>query len=257
MKQRPYQRSDLQSGQCFIYSPSQNKYFLFKNKTVFVQQTLGDIWERDSNIIDQKIPLSLWGWMNCVGAAVIMQLLSPQDWLDGIQAALLVITIFPMFAALFVKHTPPPTFLKNLHFARTLSKFNGAVSVWQFKACEDRRVGVALYICPPWEIISDVSHKISRKKELKYGKIWSMSPNSDLRHLKAHFFTASFVWRFRFVIFIALHLQSTNAFKQSKKETLYVVFGRRCTVLLWGQILGLFLGLTGVFCPDDPLSPRF
>ena len=84
-----------------------------------------------------------------------------------------------------------------------------------------------------------------------------MSPNSDLRHLKAHFFTASFVWRFRFVIFIALHLQSTNAFKQSKKETLYVVFGRRCTVLLWGQILGLFLGLTGVFCPDDPLSPRF
>ena len=35
-----------------------------------------------------------------------MQLLSPQDWLDGIQAALLVITIFPMFAALFVKHTP-------------------------------------------------------------------------------------------------------------------------------------------------------
>ena len=174
MKQRPYQRSDLQSGQCFIYSPSQNKYFLFKNKTVFVQQTLGDIWERDSNIIDQKIPLSLWGWMNCVvGAGVIMQLLSPQDWLDGIQAALLVITIFPMFAALFVTHTPPPTFLKNLHFARTLSKFNGAVSVWQFKACEDRRVGVALYICPPWEIISDVSHKISRKKSwnmAKYGR---------------------------------------------------------------------------------------
>ena len=64
-----------------------------------------------------------------------------------------------------------------------------------------------------------------------------MSPNSDLRHLKAHFFTASFVWRFRFVIFIALHLQSTNAFKQSKKETLYVVFGRRCTVFLWGQVL--------------------
>ena len=28
-----------------------------------------------------------------------MQLLSPQDWLDGIQAALPVITIFPMFVA--------------------------------------------------------------------------------------------------------------------------------------------------------------
>ena len=39
--------------------------------------------------------------MNCA-AAVIMQLLSPQDWLDGIQAALLVITIFPVFVALFV-----------------------------------------------------------------------------------------------------------------------------------------------------------
>ena len=40
--------------------------------------------------------------MNCAAASVIMQLLSPQDWLDGIQAAFLVITIFPMFATLFV-----------------------------------------------------------------------------------------------------------------------------------------------------------
>ena len=70
------------------------------------------------------------------------------------QPSLPVITIFPNVCRT----------VQNSHFAGTLSKFNGAVSVWQFKACEVRNVGGALYISPPWEIISDVCHKISRKE---------------------------------------------------------------------------------------------
>ena len=165
MKQRSYQRSDLQSTQCFIYSPSRNKYFLYSKTIQFLYGPdirwhmgtwLSHNWPKNS-----LVTLALW--MNCA-AAVIMQLLSPQDWLDGIQAALRVITIFPNACR---------TGTQNSHFSGTLSKFNEAVAVWQFKACEDRNVGGALYISPPWEIISDVSRKISRKKGwnmAKYGR---------------------------------------------------------------------------------------
>ena len=146
--------------------------------------------------------------MNCAAASVIMQLLSPQDWLDGIQAAFLVITIFPMFATLFVTPT-----VQNLHFAGTLSKFNGAVSVWQFKACEDRSVG-ALFISAHLEKLYPTLVIKFPEKGLRYGKICPMSPNSDLGHLKGYFFTSSIVWRFRFVIFIAPDARKcTNAFK--------------------------------------------
>ena len=144
-----------------IFSVEEQIFPLFKNNTVFLYGPdirwhmgtwLSHNWPKNS-----LVTLALW--MNCA-AAVIMQLLSPQDWLDGIQAAFLVITIFPMFATLFVT----PSSKTYVHFPKTLSKFNGAVAVWQFKACEDRSVGGALYICPLWEIISDVSHKISRRR---------------------------------------------------------------------------------------------
>ena len=99
VKQRSYQRSDLQSTQCFIYSPSRNKYFLYSKTKQFLYGPdirwhmgtwLSHNWPKNS-LVTRAL------WMNCA-AAVIMQLLSPQDWLDGIQAALLVITISPMFS---------------------------------------------------------------------------------------------------------------------------------------------------------------
>lgn len=209
MKQRSYQRSDLQSTQCFIYSPSRNKYFLYSKTIQFLYGPdirwhmgtwLSHNWPKNS-----LVTLALW--MNCA-AAVIMQLLSPQDWLDGIQAALLVITIFPVFVALFVA-----CFVQDIRFVETLSKFNEDVVGWQFKACEDRNVG-ALFISAHLEKLYPTLVIKFPEKGLRYGKICPMSPNSDLGHLKGHFFTSSIVWRFRFVIFIAPDaLKCTNAFK--------------------------------------------
>ena len=190
MKQRSYQRSDLQSTQCFIYSPSRNKYFLYSKTIQFLYGPdirwhmgtwLSHNWPKNS-----LVTLALW--MICA-AAVIMQLLSPQDWLDGIQAPLLVITIFPVFVALFVA-----CFVQDIRFVETLSKFNEDVVGWQFKACEDRNVG-ALFISTHLEKLYPTF--VIKFPEKKYGKIWSMSLNSELHHLKGHFFRGAvqfFFW---------------------------------------------------------------
>ena len=140
--------------------------------------------------------------MNCAAASVIMQLLSPQDWLDGIQAAFLVITIFPMFATLFV--TPSS---KTYIFPKLCQNSMELLQCDSLKRVKTEALE-ALFISARFEKLYPTLVIKFPEEGLKYGKIWSMSPNSDLGHLKAHFFTASFVWRFRFVIFIVRHPSS-------------------------------------------------
>ena len=191
--------------------------------------------------------------MNCASAGVIMQLLSPQDWLDGIQAALLVITIFLMFATLFVTPSKIYILLELCHNSMELSQCDS------LKRVKTETLGT-LFISAHLEKWYPTLVIKFPESELKYGKIWSMSPNSDLHHLKAHFFTASFVWRFRFVIFIAWRPSTvpsppTLSSKTRKRQILFVVVG--CQMSTWKLQMDTVLKWTStslrfwVFCLDD------
>ena len=181
--------------------------------------------------------------MNCASAGVIMQLLSPQDWLDGIQAALLVITIFPVFATLFV--TPSKIYI-SLELCQNSMEPSQCDSLKRVKteALETLFISEHLEKLYPTLVIK------FPEKELKYGKIWSMSPNSELGHLKAHFFTASFVWRFRFVIFIVRRPSSPPTLSSIARK-------RRCmwclVALDMAKIENLFPYAINFF--DNPLKP--
>ena len=104
----------------------------------------------------------------------------------------------------------PPMFVAPAKIHRLLELFQNSMELSQcdsLKRVKTETLG-ALFISVHLEKLYPTLVIKFPEEGLKYGKIWSMSPNSDLHHLKAHFFTASFVWRFRFVIFIVRHPSS-------------------------------------------------